>query len=369
MKDALEQRYLNLYNREILALFRRALRISMRYPSRLPSLARVIARQYRAGQIRRAWLEKGYQIPPVMIFSITNRCNLRCKGCYSWAQHRPKDSELKEDKMREVIAEANSLGISTIILAGGEPLVRKDVLEIAGDYPSLTFVLFTNGLLIDDRINALLRSHRNIIPVISLEGNREDTDERRGEGTYDRVIRVMANLKQDRLIFGTAITLTRENYPTVMNGNFMRMLCDTGCSIIFTIDYVPIETGTDSLILTDEQIASEPVLMEEFRRDFPGVFVSFPGDEDKFGGCMSSGRGFIHISAAGDVEPCPASPYSDANLKESTLKDALQSRLLTTIRSHRQMLSETGGTCALWENREWVISLLPKKENGTTGTL
>jgi MoaA/NifB/PqqE/SkfB family radical SAM enzyme len=172
----------------------------------------------------------------------------------------------------------------------------------------------------------------------------------------------MSRLKRHRLVFGTAITLTRHNFPAVMEERFMRILMETGCSLVFTIDYVPIEEGTEGLVLTGDQIAAESGLMAGFRKRFPGVFVAFPGDEDRFGGCMSSGRGFIHVSAEGDVEPCPASPYSDANLKESSLRDALQSRLLTTIRANRRMLSETGGTCALWENREWVESLLPGKQ-------
>ncbi len=66
----------------------------------------------------------------------------------------------------------------------------------------------------------------------------------------------------------------------------------------------------------------------------------------------------MHISASGDVEPCPFAPYSDTNLKDTHLKEALQSEFLKAIRQNHEKLHETEGGCALWVKREWVQSLL-----------
>ena len=93
-----------------------------------------------------------------------------------------------------------------------------------------------------------------------------------------------------------------------------------------------------------------------FRKKYPAMFIALPWDEEEIGGCLSSGRGFIHISAEGNVEPCPFVPYSDTNLKHLSLKEALQSKMLNTIRENHEQLEETHG-CALWEKREWVKSL------------
>ncbi len=49
------------------------------------------------------------------------------------------------------------------------------------------------------------------------------------------------------------------------------------------------------------------------------MFIEVPGDEDEIGGCLGAGKGFIHISAEGDVEPCPFAPYSDMNLRNDIL--------------------------------------------------
>jgi MoaA/NifB/PqqE/SkfB family radical SAM enzyme len=82
-------------------------------------------------------------------------------------------------RLRSLVAEADDLGISAMLIAGGEPLTRPEVIDIAEEHPKLVFPLFTNGLLLDDLIVAKLKRHRNIVPVLSLEGHREDTNARR----------------------------------------------------------------------------------------------------------------------------------------------------------------------------------------------
>jgi MoaA/NifB/PqqE/SkfB family radical SAM enzyme len=66
----------------------------------------------------------------------------------------------------------------------------------------------------------------------------------------------------------------------------------------------------------------------------------------------------VHVSPSGDLEPCPAAPYSDANLVEMPLKEALASRVLERIREAPDVLTETSGGCALRANRAWVEGLL-----------
>ncbi|MCL5073057.1 MAG: hypothetical protein M1308_19540, partial [Actinobacteria bacterium] len=104
-------------------------------------------------------------------------------------------------------------------------------------------------------------------------------------------------------------------------------------------------------------------LMIDYKSRFPALFIAFPGGEDEMGGCLASGRGFVHISAGGSLEPCPFAPYSDTNLKNLSLKDALNSEFLKKIRESHETLKGTRGGCALWENREWVKSLVNKKGN------
>ncbi len=102
-------------------------------------------------------------------------------------------------------------------------------------------------------------------------------------------------------------------------------------------------------------------LVASFRRRFPAVFIAVPWDEEEQGGCLASGRGFVHISATGDLEPCPFAPYSDTNLLKVPLREALRSRFLGLIRENHALFAETAGGCALWKNREAVDLLLSRK--------
>jgi len=102
--------------------------------------------------------------------------------------------------------------------------------------------------------------------------------------------------------------------------------------------------------------------MQVFRNKYRALFVNVPGDEKDFGGCLSAGSGFVHVSAEGDLEPCPFAPYSDVNLREKTLKEALKPPCLKAIRENDNHLEESRGSCALWTRREWVRSLLSHSE-------
>ena len=99
--------------------------------------------------------------------------------------------------------------------------------------------------------------------------------------------------------------------------------------------------------------------MEKLRQAFPELIVlAFPGDEKADGGCMAAGRGFFHINSHGGAEPCPFSPYSDLNLKNATLRQAMNSRLFRALRSGDFLLEEHDGGCVLFQKREQVEKLL-----------
>jgi len=353
--------YVHLFNENIRLFFTDALHIALKDPARALFLFQTLQRQKRATQVRQEWEARGVHVPPFMIASITRRCNLKCKGCYARAQHRPEEAEMSADKLRSVIAEARDLGVSIMMLAGGEPLTRPEILDIAADFPEIIFPLFTNGLLLNDEMIARLRTYKNIVPVISLEGHAAETNDRRGQGVYEHLLGAMRQMHDSGVFFGASMTVTSLNFGAVMARSFAEELMAVGCKLFFYIEYVPVQEGTEVLVLSDEQRALEAEILETLRKELPALFVAFPGDEEVYGGCLAAGRGFVHISPDGRLEPCPFSPYSDISLKEVSLQEALRSRFLRTIRESDEQLSETRGGCALWEKREWVNSLLQSR--------
>ena len=97
----------------------------------------------------------------------------------------------------------------------------------------------------------------------------------------------------------------------------------------------------------------------DHREHYPEiVFISFPGDEKSSGGCLAAGRGFFHINSHGGAEPCPFSPYSDVNVRDKSLKEALDSTLFTALRSGDLLADDHRGGCVLYEKRDQVQALL-----------
>jgi MoaA/NifB/PqqE/SkfB family radical SAM enzyme len=346
-----------LLDKNISAAFIDAVKIALRKPAWFTTAVSLYFRQRAAAKKRRAWRLQGTHIPPFIIMSVTKSCNLRCKGCYSHSLHASNSPSLTDQRITELLAEARHLGISLVLLAGGEPLINKKLLNITGGFPEITFPLFTNGTLIDDSVIAALKRQRNVIPVLSIEGTRAETDSRRGGGVFDRVDAAMSLLRKHGLFFGCSITVTSENFPMVYDPAWLGQLYRNGCRLFFHVEYVPVDKGTEALVVTDAQRTSAIGAIAGIKKTVPALYVAFPGDEELFGGCLAAGRGFIHINASGDLEPCPFAPYSDRNVTDTSLKSALRSPLLEKIRANHANLQETSGGCALWAEREWVASL------------
>ncbi|MBR4550434.1 MAG: radical SAM protein [Oscillospiraceae bacterium] len=344
------------------AIVKDAIRATMRDPKESLFMARFAAASKHAS-LRRAENEKaGLHVPSYLIASITSSCNLHCAGCYSRANRATEDcapvQQLSAEQWQSIFRQAEELGISFILLAGGEPMLRRDVLEAAGQMKNLLFPIFTNGSFLDRRYVELFDRSRNLIPVMSIEGGRKATDARRGEGVYDRLISHMETLHDRGLLFGASVTVTTENLDEVLSDAFVDSLSERGCKVVFYIEYVPVTDEAGHLAPGDAERGRIRDRIEQLRRKRGEmVFVSFPGDEKSSGGCLAAGRGFFHINSHGGAEPCPFSPYSDMNVAETSLREALRSELFLSLREGGHLLEDHAGGCVLYEKRELVERL------------
>ena len=134
---------------------------------------------------------------------------------------------------------------------------------------------------------------------------------------------------------------------------------DLGSKVLFFIEYVPVDLSATNLVLSDSK---RDYLFDEInnlREKYPDMlFMSFPGDEKESGGCLAAGRGFFHINSHGGAEPCPASPYSDINVKDTTVLEALESNFFKSLRDNGLLMSHNEGGCVLFEHEKEVQRLL-----------
>lgn len=313
-----------------------------------------------------ASVRAGSQMPPFLIASITSVCNMHCKGCYVRGIGACQDADdtadgkmLRADDWRGVFRQASDAGVCFIIIVGGEPLLRPDVIEVCAEFPEILFPVFTNGTLLNDRYLRLFEQHRNLVPILSLEGDRGATDARRGEGIYDDLLACMTSMKSAGLLFGTSITVTTENNHAVTDIRFIQEMQRQGCKAVFFVDYVATSEDDRSLEPAEPHREHMKQTMALLRRDYPGmIFISFPGDEKASGGCLAAGRGFFHINAFGGAEPCPFSPYSDVNVKNTPLVEVAHSKLFMALHESGMLMEDHPGGCVLASSDAQVKALL-----------
>ena len=339
------------------------LKATVKDPRESAFMVKFAAASRKATKTRLRLAEEGEHIPPFLIASITSRCNLHCAGCYSRCNEATVDAEpvqqLTGEEWLRVFREAEELGVSFILLAGGEPMLRWDVIEAAGAMQNILFPIFTNGTCMNERYIKLFDKCRNLIPVMSIEGGQEITDTRRGAGVYNKLIANMDALHRRNLLFGASVTVTTENIREVTSPEFLRVLTERGCKLVIYVEFVPVTDEARHLAPGDPERAYLMSAMDALRGVFSDtILLSFPGDERSDGGCMAAGRGFFHINSHGGAEPCPFSPYSDVNVREQGLREAMHSRLFLKLRDGDFLDDDHVGGCVLFEKREQVEAIL-----------
>lgn len=133
-------------------------------------------------------------MPTEIGFKITRRCNLRCKYCYLWNEkghyrgfNKEKKNEELDVTMIERILKETHEAKPNLFLMGGEPLIHRDweaIAKILEKDPRWT-VLSTNGLLLEEKLESILRISPHLVVVVSMDGFQEEYDATRGKGTYD----------------------------------------------------------------------------------------------------------------------------------------------------------------------------------------
>ena len=340
-----------------------SLRATLKDPKESIFMGKFALATKKASDIRKKFEDEGLHVPPFLIASITSNCNLHCAGCYSRQNEATKDCEpvnqLSDEQWLSIFDEADQLGISFVLLAGGEPLLRKGVIKAAATKPNILFPIFTNGVFISDEYFETFDKNRNLVPIMSIEGHKDATDRRRGEGIYEKLISNMETFKKNGQIFGNSVTVTTENFEDVLSDDFVSMLQGFGCKAVIYVEYVPVSEESKELALDESQEQKLRDRIAELREQYEDiVFISFPGDEKSSGGCVAAGRGFFHINSHGGAEPCPFSPFSDSNVINLGLKGAISSRLFKELQAGDILMDDHVGGCVLFEKKELVEKIL-----------
>ena len=312
------------------------------------------------GGPRQEKLRKKYRcnIPWAILLDPTSACNLHCTGC--WAAEYGSSLNLSFEEIDDIIRQGKELGVYLYIYTGGEPLVRKnDIVRLCEKHDDCVFLCFTNGTLIDEAFAEDMLRVRNFVPAISLEGMREATDSRRGEGTFGQVIRAMDLLHQKRLIYGISSCYTSANYDSITSEEYYDMLIEKGAYFIWFFHYMPVGSGAaPELLLSPEQREAVYRRIRDFRTRKPLFAMDFQNDAEFVGGCIAGGRRYLHINANGDIDPCVFIHYSDSSIREKTLLEALQSPLMMAYHDGQPFNDNMFRPCPMLENPQKLREII-----------
>ncbi len=281
---------------------------------------------------RKAFREStGFHPPILMVISPTMRCNLDCYGCYAGKYNGRRDLGL--DTLNRLLREAEEMGVYFMVISGGEPFILGDeLLSVIERHRSILFQVYTNGTLIDRDVARRLARAGNIIPCISVEGFKEETDARRGDGTYEKVLHTMELLREEGVIFGFSATATRENNELIVSDEFIDFYRDRGCIVGWYFHYVPVgrEPGIELMPTPEQRIYRRDALVRR-RARYDILLADFWNDGPLVGGCLAGGR-YLHVNTNGDVEPCVFAHFAVDNVKDKSLKEILESPFFSEIR-------------------------------------
>lgn len=308
-------------------------------------------------------------IPWAVLMDPTAACNLHCTGC--WAAEYGKNTFLTYETLDRIIREGTALGTYTYIFSGGEPTMRKkDLIRLAEVHPDCAFLAFTNGTLVDEEFADELKRVGNFALAFSIEGSEEDTDFRRGAGTYQAVIRAMDILREKGVVFGFSACYTSKNLGTIGSDEFVDLMIEKGCLFGWYFTYIPVgKDAVTDLIASAEQRAYMYQKVREWRGTKPCFLLDFWNDGEYVHGCIAGGRHYLHINANGDVEPCAFIHYSNVNIHDCSLLEALQSPLFMEYRKNQPFNENMLRPCPMLDNPEKLREMVKNSEAHSTDLL
>lgn len=304
--------------------------------------------------------ENNCNIPWAILMDPTSACNLHCTGC--WAAEYGNKMNMDFDTLDSIIQQGKKLGTYMYIYSGGEPLVRKDdIIKLCEKHDDCAFLAFTNATLIDEKFaNEMLRV-KNFIPAISVEGFEEETDFRRGQGTYQAVIKAMKLLKDKRLPFGASCCYTSKNTDVIGSEEYIDSLVDLGAKFAWFFTYMPVgNEAVPELLATAEQRRYMYKQIRDFRGSKPIFTMDFWNDGEYVEGCIAGGRCYLHINANGDIEPCAFIHYSDSNIHKNTLLEAYKNPLFMQYHNNQPFNNNHLRPCPLLDNQGRLAVMVEK---------
>ncbi len=307
----------------------------------------------------------------ILIWNLTNACNLFCQHCYS-AANTSRNGEISIDEIKKQIPYLKEAGVKVLILSGGEPLIREDIFDIAQLFNENGFVttLSTNGLLINEKNIDQIKKQFSYVGI-SIDGDEETHDRFRGmKGAFKRSMEAVRLVRDRGIKVGIRFTLSsmtekalpfifslaeKENIPKVYISHLVYSGRGKHLSqaekeryrkhVEFIIDksFEYVEKGISIDVVTGNNEADAVVLYHKFKEKYPEKAELLYQNLKRWGGNQAGVRIF-DIDYRGYVKPDTYFPYKIGNIYEKNFYNIVNSNgLMTKLRQHPRPVK---GRCA-----------------------
>ncbi len=279
--------------------------------------------------------------PQFLVLSPGKGCNLQCTGCYA-SSMAANAEKLDIETTRRIMKEAHDIyGSRFMVISGGEPFLYKSegkrLIDLFEEFNDMFFLVYTNGTLITEKLAGRLAELGNVTPAISVEGWEEQTDQRRGKGVYQHIMRAMEHLRNAGVPFGVSLTATSQNAEMLLEDGFYEYYFnELGVSYMWQFQLMPIGRAREvmDLMVTPEQRVKLYRQWSHLLEDKRYPIADFWNSASLSSGCIAYGRwnGYFYIDWNGNIMPCVFVPYYVDNIKDlyargKNLGDAIQSKM------------------------------------------
>jgi len=300
--------------------------------------------------------EDGSFTPLTIKISPTMRCNLACVGCF--AGNYPTSGDMAFDVLKGIVLQAMALGIPSVGIIGGEPLLLPNVLDLFKQCPSVGFYLVTNGTRVSPEFVSTLKELPNVITTFSIDGFEKTNDELRGEGVFAKIVNSMALMKQAGLAFGFSTTIHRKNLREVISEQYLDFMIERGCLFGAFLPYIPVgSTPMYDFVCSQSEVQNYYRQLDTIGMTRP-ILILKEGYSD--GTFLNSGCGAghtMHITEKGEVEPCNGIEFATDNVHSATVEGAFMSNYFRDV---RKLHAKNSRKCLVIAEPEAVLEVVKK---------
>lgn len=305
-------------------------------------------------------VRKGSLFPAFQFISITNDCNLKCQGC--WVYNETVKDYMEPDRIDSIITAGKKHGSFFYGILGGEPLMYPHLTGIFAKHSECYFQLFTNGTLFTRSLAKQLCEAGNVTPLISLEGDEQVADIRRGgHRIYSRTLEAVRTSVDEGLITGVAISVCKSNLDMALSDEFVNMLHDLGVLYIWYYIYRPAGNSPNyNLSLDADEIYRLRKFLVNGRQKFPVILIDsyWRANGEPF--CPASDGLSHHINPAGYIEPCPVVQIARENIKQGPVDKIYENSEF--LRGFRNEIHHKTKGCIFMEEPSWLTAFADRQQ-------